>query len=136
MALEAMATGNPVVATAVGGLKEIVVDVNQDIENGTGILVPKNDHVSLGKALASLLVIELISESCQGATGPERLQVQETSKGISDDVLRETVLRQPSYGLKLRENAIRRVETTFRWSKTIEMVTGAYEKAIRSANSS
>jgi starch synthase len=136
MALEAMATGNPVVATAVGGLKEIVVDVNQDIENGTGILVPKNDHVSLGKALASLLVIELISESCQGATGPERLQVQETSKAISDDVLRETVLRQPSYGLKLRENAIRRVETTFRWSKTIEMVTGAYEKAIRSAKSS
>jgi starch synthase len=136
MALEAMATGNPVVTTAVGGLKEIVVDVNQDIENGTGILVPKNDHVSLGKALASLLAVELISESCQGATGPERLQVQETSKAISDDALRETVLRQPSYGFRLRENAIRRVETTFRWSKTIEMVTDAYEKAIRSANAS
>jgi hypothetical protein len=92
--------------------------------------------VSLGKALASLLVIELISESCQDATGQERLHIQGTSKAISDDVLRETVLRQPSYGLKLRENAIRRVKTTFRWNKTIEMITDAYEKAIRSANSS
>jgi hypothetical protein len=30
----------------------------------------------------------------------------------------------------VRENAMRRVETTFRWSKTIEMVITAYEKAI------
>jgi starch synthase len=136
MALEAMATGNPVVATAVGGLKEIVVDVSQDTENGTGILVPKNDYESLGKALASLLAIELISESCQGATGPEQIQVQEISKAISDDALRETALRQPSYGFKLRQNAIRRVETTFRWSKTIEMIIDAYDKAIRAADSS
>jgi starch synthase len=136
MALEAMATGNPVVATSVGGLKEIVVDVNQRIENGTGILVPKNDYVNLGKALASLLAIELISDSSERTTGPERLNVQEMSKAISDDTLREAVLRQPSLGSRLRENAIRRVETTFRWRKTIEMVIDAYEKAIRSANSS
>jgi starch synthase len=136
MALEAMATGNPVVATEVGGLKEIVIDVGQDIENGTGILVPKNDYESLGKAFASLLAVELVSESCQGATDAEYTEVQQISKAISDDVLRDTVLRQPSYGLRLRENAIRRVETTFRWSKTIDMVIDAYEKAIRSANAS
>jgi starch synthase len=135
MALEAMATGNPVVATAVGGLQEIVVDLSQGAENGTGILVPKNDYESLGKALASLLAIELISESCQGATSPKQMQVQEISKAISDDVLRETALRQPSYGFKLRENAIRRVETAFRWRKTIEMIIDAYDKAIRAANS-
>jgi starch synthase len=136
MALEAMATGNPVVATAVGGLKEIVVDVSQDTENGTGILVPKNDYESLGKALASLLAIELISESRQGPTSSEQMQVEEISKAISDDALRETALKQPSYGFKLRENAIRRVETTFRWSKTIEMVIDVYDKAIRAAVSS
>jgi len=136
MALEAMATGNPVVATAVGGLKEVVLDVSQDTENGTGILVPKNDYQSLGRALASLLAVELVSERCQGATVPEQMQIRETAKAISYDVLRETALRQPSFGLKLRENAIRRVETTFRWSKTIEMLIYAYGKAIKASNSS
>jgi starch synthase len=135
MALEAMATGNPVVATAVGGLKEIVVDVNQDLENGTGILVPKNDYESLGKALSSLLAIETMSESFQKAAGAEPPQIQEISKAIFNDSLRMTALKQPSYGLRLRENAIRRVETKFRWSKVIEMVTDAYEKAIKTAGS-
>jgi starch synthase len=135
MALEAMATGNPVVATAVGGLKEIVVDVNQDLENGTGILVPKNDCGSLGKALSSLLAIETMSESFQKAAGAEPPQIQEISKAIFNDSLRMTALKQPSYGLRLRENAIRRVETKFRWSKVIEMVTDAYEKAIKTAGS-
>ena len=134
MALEAMATGNPVVATAVGGLREIIVDISQDTESGTGILVPKNDYRSLGKALASLLAIELMSESCQGASSSQQMQVQEISKAISDDALREIALRQASYGSRLRENAIRRVETTFRWSKTIEMIIEAYDKAIMAAN--
>jgi starch synthase len=135
MALEAMATGNPVVATAVGGLNEIVVDVNQDVENGTGVLVPKNDYESLGKALSSMLAIEMMSESFQKAGGAEHPQVEEISKAISNDFLRSIALRQPSYGLKLRENAIRRVETTFRWSKVIEMIIDAYEKATRLAGS-
>lgn len=135
MALEAMATGNPVVATAVGGLKEIVVDLNQDLENGTGILVPRNDHKGLGKALSSLLATMLISEISQKTVGTECQQVQEISMAISSDSLKEAVLKQPSYGLRLRENAIRRVETTFRWSKTIEMVINAYEKAINLAAS-
>lgn len=133
MALEAMATGNPVVATAVGGLKEIVIDVDQDLENGTGILVPRNDYKSLGKALSSLLAIMLISEVSQKTVGTERQRVQEISSAISSDSLKQAVLKQLSYGLRLRENTIRRIETTFRWTKTIEMVIGAYEKAINLA---
>jgi starch synthase len=130
MALEAMATGNPVVATAVGGLKEIVIDVNQDLENGTGILVPRNDYKSLGKALSSLLATMQISEIPQRTVGTERQEAQKISTAISSDSLKEAVLKQLSYGSRLRENAMRRVETTFRWSKTIEMVITAYEKAI------
>jgi starch synthase len=130
MALEAMATGNLVVATAVGGLKEIVIDLNQNLENGTGILVPRNDYKGFGKALSSLLATLLISEVSSKEAGTECQQAQEISTAISGDSLKEVVLKQPSYGLKLRENAIRRVETTFRWSKTIEMVINTYKKAI------
>ena len=129
MALEAMATGNPVVATAVGGLKEIVIDVNQDLENGTGILVPRNDYKRLGEALSSLLATMLISEIFQKKGEKEHQEAREISMAISSDPLREASLKQLSYGLRLRENAMRRVETTFRWSKTIQMVIKAYEKA-------
>jgi len=49
MPLEAMACGRPVVATAVGGLQDSVVD------GVTGDLVPPRDPDALGQALAALL---------------------------------------------------------------------------------
>ncbi|MET1065162.1 MAG: glycosyltransferase [Arthrobacter sp.] len=47
--LEAMACGIPVVAAAVGGLRDTVVD------HGTGLHVPPNDPAALAAALATLL---------------------------------------------------------------------------------
>jgi len=49
VALEAMACGVPIVASAVGGLKEIVVD------GECGLLVPPNDPRKLADALVTLL---------------------------------------------------------------------------------
>ncbi len=48
-ALEAMAAGLPVVATAVGGLTESVVS------GATGLVVPPRDVVALGEAMATLM---------------------------------------------------------------------------------
>ena len=52
IAVEAMACGIPIVATAVGGLKEIVKD------RETGLLVPPGDAAALAQALVTLLTDE------------------------------------------------------------------------------
>jgi starch synthase len=129
MALEAMAAGNPVVATEVGGLKEITIDVKHDLENATGMLVPKNDSKSLADATSSLLKTMLITETQQ----KERRTEQNAAEEIENSILKEAAIRNPFYGQKLRENAIRRVESTFRWSKVIDMLIEIYEKAIETA---
>ena len=49
VAVEAMAAGKPVIASNVGGLREIIVD------GETGLLVPRKDANALGDAIARLL---------------------------------------------------------------------------------
>jgi glycosyltransferase involved in cell wall biosynthesis len=63
--LEAMAYGRPVVATAVGGLRDLVVD------GETGILVPPRDAVALRRALDRLLADPALRRAL-GAAGRSR----------------------------------------------------------------
>ncbi|RBY74850.1 glycosyltransferase family 1 protein [Blastococcus sp. TF02-09] len=63
--LEAMACGRPVVATAVGGLQDSVVD------GVTGDLVPPRDPERLGEVLAALLADD-DRRAAYGAAGVER----------------------------------------------------------------
>lgn len=65
-ALEAMAAGRPIVASAVGGLPEVVV------EDRTGLLVPPDDAGPLAEALARLLRDEGLRRRL-GSSGPERI---------------------------------------------------------------
>lgn len=65
-ALEAMGAGRPVVASAVGGLAEAVID------GRTGLLVPPEDTAALGAALERLLRDEGLRGRL-GAAGPSRI---------------------------------------------------------------
>ncbi|NJE03891.1 glycogen synthase [Thermococcus sp. MV11] len=49
--LEAMCLGAIPIASAVGGLKDTIIDINSDPENATGILVPPRDAFALARAL-------------------------------------------------------------------------------------
>lgn len=65
--LEAMATGLPVVSTAVGGIPELVV------EGVTGKLVPARDPVALARALAGYAADRALAQQ-HGAAGRERIK--------------------------------------------------------------
>ena len=65
-ALEAMAAARPVVASAVGGLKDVVV------EGETGFLVPPGDSMALAQALAGLAERNELAHA-MGKKGRERI---------------------------------------------------------------
>ena len=79
--LEAMACGVPVVASAVGGLIDTVVD------GVTGVLVPPRDPSALARALHSLLADEARREAC-GLAGLDRVAVRYTWSRIAEDTER------------------------------------------------
>jgi glycosyltransferase involved in cell wall biosynthesis len=83
--LEAMACGRPVVATAVGGLVDTVVD------GVTGDLVPPRDPERLGQALAALLADEE-RRAAYGAAGVERARARYRWSRVVADT--ECVYRQ------------------------------------------
>ncbi|MCJ7822788.1 MAG: glycosyltransferase family 4 protein [Armatimonadetes bacterium] len=89
LAMEAMALGKPVVATAVGGVPEIVVD------GQTGILVEPRDPEALGQAALSLLR-EAERAREMGEQGRQRAalhfdvrEMLERTKVVYADLLRE-----------------------------------------------
>jgi len=51
--LEAMCLGAIPIASAVGGLRDTIIDLNADPENATGILVPPRDAFALARAMIS-----------------------------------------------------------------------------------
>jgi glycosyltransferase involved in cell wall biosynthesis len=75
--LEAMAHGRPVVASAVGGLKDLVVD------GETGLLVPPRDPQALRAALGRLLADRDLRRRL-GAAGRERARERFSWDAVTD----------------------------------------------------
>ncbi len=75
--LEAMATGLPVVATAVGGTPEVV-------EHGvSGLLTPSGDHAALGDALEQVMA-DTEKAALMGRAGRLRVESEFTSRVMVD----------------------------------------------------
>ena len=97
--IEALAAGRPVVATAVGGVPEVVI-------NGeTGVTVPVADSRALADAVLTLLADRPLAERL-GAAGRRHVYPRYDSSRLVDDVrdlyLRELAVRgraQPSVGV-------------------------------------
>ncbi|MFL5918619.1 MAG: glycosyltransferase family 4 protein [Gaiellaceae bacterium] len=78
--LEAMAHGRPVVATSVGGLRDLVVD------GETGLVVPPRDAAALRTALQRLLAEPELRRRL-GAAGRERARTQFSWRTVTDATL-------------------------------------------------
>ena len=79
--LEAMACETPVVATRVGGIKEVVED------GETGLLVPPGDPVALGKAITKLIEDPALAAR-MGKAGRKRVLQQSTWDRIAEKTLK------------------------------------------------
>jgi len=97
--IEALAAGRPVVATAVGGVPEVVIN------GDTGVTVPVADPRTLAGAVLTLLADRPLAERL-GAAGRRHVYPRYDSSRLVDDVrdlyLRELAVRgraQPSVGV-------------------------------------
>ena len=116
MALEGMVTGNPVVASKVGGLKEIVLDVRKHGASGTGLHVTPGDPIELAQAISDLMLVMEASR-----TGSTMIAAK-----IEDAELANLLFTNPKLGSELRKSAIKRGEQEFTWTKAAEMALDVY----------
>ena len=124
IALEAMASKLPVIATKVGGLQETIIDIRDDPKNGTGLLIEKDKPSQFSNALISLIKIAQISN----------LDIDEKiiqfAKDIPDLYLKDIVLSDTKIYDRIKENCYRRVNQSFRWQKVTQKLIEIYKQVI------
>jgi len=126
IAIEALSLGTPVVASRVGGLSEIILDIREYKTEGNGFLVTPEDPEELANAILSLLAASKISEN------PEHLESYINLITIKE--LKDIIIHDPLFYERVRENGIRRVNENFRWEhsakRTLEIYSQAYKNAM------
>jgi len=78
--LEAMAAGVPVVATDVGGIRDVVID------GETGLLVPPEDPDALAAALCRVLTDDALAQRLRAAAFALAARPEHTPDGFADEV--------------------------------------------------
>ncbi len=121
IALEAMSAKLPIIATKIGGLQETIIDVRDDIENGTGILIEKDNPSQFADALISIFKLSEIALTFN-LTG--NINIDDIAL-ISDEKIKSQVLLDAMYYEKIKDNCYKRVQQNFRWntvSKKLELL--------------
>ena len=131
IALEAMAVRLPVIATKVGGLRESVIDVRKDPENGTGLLIKKDDVEKTVEALITFLRLAQISESSGYTPNIYQTDAINLINQIPDEIVKSKIILNANYYEQIRENCRKRVETTFRWENVSKKLISLYRDIIK-----
>lgn len=110
VAVESMALGTPVIASATGGLKEVVVDIRYNPE-GTGLLVRPEDPRELGYAMESLAIL-------MSGGDPNLIPLYELRAYSSQ-----------GFESRIRANCVKFVDEHFREPTVYGQLETCYEKA-------
>ena len=128
MALEAMASKVPVIATKVGGLQETILDIRVHPKNGTGILINKDNRKEFVDALISLLIAARIAYLSKNDQDLNDLNT--FIDLIPDESVKSLVINDPSFYFKMKENCLQRVKNDFTWEKVTQKLIKVYQKLI------
>lgn len=128
IALEAMASKLPVIATKIGGLQESVIDIRDDPISGTGMLIQKDNPHQFANALITLFTLAEIDEKYKLSEFNGEMEISNQINKIPDEVIKAQALSDFNYYSKIKENCIKRVEANFRWKIVTKKLKRLYEK--------
>ena len=131
-ALEAMVTGNPVVGSNIGGIRETVLDIQSHGASGTGLLFPAEDSKALADSLISMLIVMRVDELTQRGEYESARTLERTP--IED--LGQLAGQDPRLGSTIRDNCRERVIKNFRWRNAGAMALRRYGAAMDSIETS
>jgi starch synthase len=131
IALEAMASKLPIIATRVGGFQETVIDIRNFWEIGTGILIEKDSVSQFANALISMFIIAGIPKSIKERGTIYEAETLKMVNQIPDEIIKSLVLLDPDFYLKIRENCYKRVVNNFRWNIVSKKLSEFYTKIIK-----
>jgi starch synthase len=126
-ALEAMASKIPLIATKVGGLQETMIDIREDPEKGTGLLIEKENVSQFSNGVISLLKSAKLSNK---VNQNNEIKLKLRSE-IPDPKIKELNEKYLNYYDKIRENCYNRVEQHFRWKTVSKKLEQLYCELIR-----
>jgi starch synthase len=133
IALEAMISKLPVVASSIGGLKESILDIVKHPLNGTGFLVPVENPNRLSEALINLIaILETDKDESRNLLSDEKFEFYKNK--IENNTIINLLTQDRNLGSKIRENCKNRVESVFRWKTVVEKLPLIYNKAIKIRN--
>ncbi|MFX0102754.1 MAG: glycosyltransferase, partial [Candidatus Hodarchaeota archaeon] len=128
MVLEAHSSKLPVIGSKVGGIKETILDIRENPDLGTGLLIPSGEKDTLVETILDMVKMIEIAEVEQFKPGNTKMLIEE----IKQPKLREIVRRNPGIYYKIRENALKRIEESFRWKdvarKELNIIKKVLEK--------
>jgi len=134
IALEAMSSKLPVIATKVGGLQESIIELRVDPLNGTGILIEKDNPSQFADALISLFLLAEISEKVKEKGTIYEPELMLLVNQIPDEILKSEVLLNPDYYSKIKENCYKRVQQNFRWNIVTKKLENLYNKMMEKSS--
>lgn len=130
MALEAMASKIPIIASKVGGLQETIIDMRLFPEIGTGILIEKDNSTQFANAAISLfkaaeVALRVKDSKTNTIYEAEKLKIVNE---IPDEIIKSRVLLNPNYFNIIRENCSNRVKSHFTWKMVSKKLNILYSE--------